>query len=200
MHRPKNGRRNETQGRLKTADRPAALHAFVGSTEAAHARFANGEDYTMDSKTSNWILAGIAAGIAAAFAGVAMFGESMLALEWTGELFLKALRMIIIPLVTASIVSGIAGLGDVRKLGQLGGVTILYYSVTTALAVGMGVILVNIIQPGRGMDLSAMGTPEQVVSREPTGVSDILRVAASIVISAPDSTRRPKRFTGAGCP
>ena len=45
-------------------------------------------------------------------------------------------------------ISGITGLGDVRKLGRLGGFTVLYYAATTGIAVALGIIVVNIIQPG----------------------------------------------------
>jgi Na+/H+-dicarboxylate symporter len=50
-----------------------------------------------------------------------VWGESMTSVAWLGELFLTALKMLIVPLVAASIITGVAGLGDVRKLGRMGG-------------------------------------------------------------------------------
>ena len=106
----------------------------------------------MDARTSNFILLGIVIAIVLAFASVALFGEAMASVEWLGTLFLKALKMIIVPLVTASMIVGVAGLGDVRKLGRLGGRTLGIYLVTTAIAVGIGLLVANLIQPGSFID------------------------------------------------
>ncbi len=67
-----------------------------------------------------------------------------------GEVFLRLLKMMVVPLVMASVMSGIIGLGDVRRLGRPGGAAIFYYLTTTALAVIVGLLVVNIIQPGIG--------------------------------------------------
>lgn len=68
-----------------------------------------------------------------------------------GEIFLNALKMIVVPLVMLSMVVGITGLGDIRNLGSIGGRTVLYYMATTAISVLIGIILVNIVQPGKGI-------------------------------------------------
>jgi Na+/H+-dicarboxylate symporter len=68
-----------------------------------------------------------------------------------GEIFLRLLKMMVVPLVMASVMSGILGLGDVRKLGRPGGYAVLYYLSTTLLAVIVGLIAVNLIRPGAGM-------------------------------------------------
>ncbi|MHC4493337.1 MAG: cation:dicarboxylate symporter family transporter, partial [Planctomycetota bacterium] len=52
------------------------------------------------------------------------WGEQMLRVGWLGALFLNALQMMIIPLIFAAVISGVAALGDIRKLGRLGGITI----------------------------------------------------------------------------
>ena len=72
---------------------------------------------------------------------------------WIGELFLRALRMIIVPLILTSIVSGVANIGDAQNLGRLGLKTFVYYISTSFFAILTGLILVNIIQPGVGADL-----------------------------------------------
>lgn len=69
-------------------------------------------------------------------------------LEFIGELFINGLLMLVIPLVITSMISSITGLGDVRKLGGIGGKTIVFYTITTGIAVLIGLIMVNIIQPG----------------------------------------------------
>ena len=69
-----------------------------------------------------------------------------------GELFLNLLMMIVVPLVMLSIIVGITNLGDIRKIGGIGKRTILYYFATTGLSVLVGLLLVNIIQPGKGVN------------------------------------------------
>jgi Na+/H+-dicarboxylate symporter len=72
---------------------------------------------------------------------------------WMGELFLRALKMIIVPLILTSIVSGVANIGDAANLGRLGLKTFTYYITTSFFAILTGLILVNLIQPGVGADL-----------------------------------------------
>ena len=68
--------------------------------------------------------------------------------DFVGTLFLNALKMIIVPLIMSSIIVGIAGIGSSGNLGRLGGKTLLFYGVTTLLAILIGLILVNLLQPG----------------------------------------------------
>ncbi|MGB5529854.1 MAG: dicarboxylate/amino acid:cation symporter [Ignavibacteriaceae bacterium] len=72
---------------------------------------------------------------------------------WMGELFLRALKMIIIPLILTSIVSGVTSIGDAQNLGRLGLKTIIYYISTSLFAIVTGLVFVNLIQPGVGADL-----------------------------------------------
>lgn len=69
-----------------------------------------------------------------------------------GQLFLKLLKMMILPLMFSALVLGVCELGDVRNIGRLGGRTLLYTAVVTAIAVVIGVVMVNLIQPGIGVD------------------------------------------------
>ncbi|MFP4287794.1 MAG: dicarboxylate/amino acid:cation symporter [Bacteroidales bacterium] len=73
--------------------------------------------------------------------------------EWMGILFLKALKMIIVPLILASIVSGITGIAKASNLGRLGLKTFSYYIMTSLFAIVTGLIMVNIIKPGVGADV-----------------------------------------------
>ena len=68
--------------------------------------------------------------------------------DFLGTLFLNALKMIIVPLVVASIITGIAGAGSEKSVGRLGLKTILYYSMTTFFAILIGLTAVNLISPG----------------------------------------------------
>ena len=104
--------------------------------------------------------------------------------KYGGEIFIRLLRMLIIPMVFASIFMAVYNLGDIRELGKIGGKTVAYYMATTALAVLLGIILVNIIHPGQGMDKEALAQlnitteiPEQVSKQ---GVGE--RSAALIII------------------
>jgi Na+/H+-dicarboxylate symporter len=75
--------------------------------------------------------------------------HTALELEFLGDIFLNALFMMVVPLVVASMVTGIARLGHIKQLGTLGMRTIVYYMITTGISVIIGIILVNIIQPGK---------------------------------------------------
>lgn len=93
-----------------------------------------------------------------ALAGGTLFGiyfpELTIWISWIGDLFLKLLKMVIIPLIVSSIITGIAGIGSPENLGRLGLKTIGFYMVTSLLAILLGLFLVNVIQPGTGADLS----------------------------------------------
>jgi DAACS family dicarboxylate/amino acid:cation (Na+ or H+) symporter len=69
-----------------------------------------------------------------------------------GQVFLRMLLMTVVPLVFASITLGVSGIGDIRKVGRVGGKAIGYFVLSTALSAVIGLILVNAVQPGAGMD------------------------------------------------
>ena len=82
-----------------------------------------------------------------------------------GDLFLNLIRMLVVPLIFLTLVSGVLALGDPRKLGRLGGRTIGIYMMTTLVAVTLGLIMGTIFQPGNGYDLSSV-TPEQIAETQ----------------------------------
>jgi proton glutamate symport protein len=69
-----------------------------------------------------------------------------------GSLFISLLKVVVIPLIFVSIVCGVAGIGDVRKLGSVGVKSLAYYLCTTAIAVAIGLTCVNLLQPGKGRE------------------------------------------------
>ena len=75
-----------------------------------------------------------------------------------GDLFMRLIRMVIVPLVFCSLVVGVAGLGDIKKLGRLGGRTLVLYMFTTAAAVTIGLLVAQIIQPGTFVDAADQAT------------------------------------------
>ena len=79
-----------------------------------------------------------------------------------GQIFIKLLMMLIVPLIMASMITGVARVGDIRKLGGLGAKTFLYYLVTTFASVLIGLILVNILRPGAGAPTIGGDVPDVV--------------------------------------
>lgn len=92
-------------------------------------------------------------------------------LQPIGTLFLRLIKMVIVPLVFASLVVGASSVGDIRKLGRLGGKTIGYYLMTTAIAVIIGITFGIVLQPGAGLELPVDATYE---GREAPSLSKVL--------------------------
>jgi Na+/H+-dicarboxylate symporter len=92
------------------------------------------------------------------------------AYDFVGTLFLNALKMLIVPLVMSSIIVGVAGIGSSGDLGRLGGKTVIYYLISSLFAIMMGLLLVNLFQPGyvdgepAGHMLALDGDPEVVAA------------------------------------
>ncbi len=95
---------------------------------------------------------GIAFGLTANLLDVEWFRAVLVGLEPVGAAFIKLITMVVIPLVVASLMVGTASLGDIRKLGRLGGKTVALYMGTTAIAVTLGLVLSNIVRPGSRVD------------------------------------------------
>ena len=87
-----------------------------------------------------------------------LFGVPFIAVfDFVGQMFLNALKMLIVPLIVSSIIIGIAGIGSSDSVGRLGGKTIGYYALTSFFAIVIGLLVVNIVQPG-----VVDGSPEEV--------------------------------------
>lgn len=120
------------------------------------------------------------------------WGEAMQSVAWLGQLFLTALKMLIVPLVAASVISGVAGLGDVRSLGRMGGLSVAYYATTTLIAVAIGLVMANVWQPGVGVPLgSDLHAPTLKVGD--VGVTDLILslVHPNIIAAAADMKLLP---------
>jgi len=116
------------------------------------------------------------------------------AFRYGGDIFIRLLRMTIVPLVFASIFMSIVSLGNIRELRRIGAATVTYYLVTTALAVMLGIFLVNVIHPGRGIDPETIarldmpaGTPAAGVEEGEGGKSSLLIVVDTLVGMIPDN-------------
>src|SRR5215471_19079937 len=100
------------------------------------------------AETSNKLLWGILVGVAAGAVLGGLFPQAGLAVKFIGELFMRALLLLAVPLVATSMIAGVSGLGDVRKLGGLGAWTITYFLATTLIAVVLGIVLSISFRPG----------------------------------------------------
>ena len=97
---------------------------------------------------------GLLAGVIWAFASSTL-GWNQFTIDWIdpfGQIFIRMLKYIAVPLVLFSIISGISSLKDLSKLGRMGGKTLGFYLMTTVAAVGVGLLLVNVFQPGKFID------------------------------------------------
>ena len=138
---------------------------------------------------------GIAAGLVANLGGIAWLRSTLLAIEPVGTVFIRLIMMIVVPLVVASIILGTALLGDISKLGRLGGKTVGLYLSTTAIAVTIGILLSNVVKPGSRIDpatrdqLSAAFSEQAASSmtlaaEKPTVVETIERMVPTNVVGA----------------
>src|SRR5947208_940527 len=94
----------------------------------------------------------------ATIAGVAfgyVFPSAGGALRPLGDAFIRLIRMIVAPIVFCTVVVGIAGVGDVKALGKAGVLTIVYFEIVSTVALLIGLLAVNIIKPGAGMNVDA---------------------------------------------
>lgn len=119
------------------------------------------------------LLYGILAGVILGFVAVALYDAQMASFALIGKFFLTSLKMIIVPLIAFAVISAMTSLGDVRRIGRLGSRTVLYYFLTTTIAVVVGAVLVNIIEPGAGM---AIGNkiPDNVAAKTDMGLAEIV--------------------------
>ncbi len=110
-----------------------------------------------------------------------LFPNDVKYVSWMGVLFLRALKMVIIPLIISSIISGITNIGSAENLGRIGLKTLLYYILTSTFAIITGLLFVNLIKPGVGADLGLSKTVEGLgVARESFGDTMINIVPTNI--------------------
>ncbi|MBL6964133.1 MAG: dicarboxylate/amino acid:cation symporter [Bacteroidetes bacterium] len=106
------------------------------------------------------------------------------AISWMGDLFLRALKMLIIPLILSSIISGVGNIGSADNLGRLGLKTISYYISTSLLAIVTGLFLVNIFRPGVGADLNFSGSVEGLFLTDKTLGQTLLEIVPENIFAA----------------
>ncbi|MCD8339491.1 MAG: dicarboxylate/amino acid:cation symporter [Burkholderiales bacterium] len=101
---------------------------------------------------------------------VGAFISSEFATTWLqplGTLFIRLIRMVVVPLVLATLIAGSAGLGNASKIGSIAIETILTFAVTTAIAVTIGLIVANLMDPGQGLNISTEGLQAKSATAPP---------------------------------
>ncbi len=121
------------------------------------------------------VLVGIVAGILVG----ALFPHLGQQLKPFGDAFIKLIRMIVAPIIFLSVVVGIAGVGDTRKLGRVGLKALVYFEAVTTFALLIGMAVANLVQPGRGMNvdprtLDAKAVAQYAAQSAHLGVADFL--------------------------
>ena len=132
------------------------------------------------------ILIGIALGVVAGIllCRITPYENWSKYIKWAGDIFLRGLRMIVIPLVFTSIALGVAGMGNSAALGRIAGKTLLYYIATTAIAATIGLTLVNIIKPGVGANLNLAEKVTSVGSGNVSFIDQIVAIVPSNIFES----------------
>ena len=128
----------------------------------------------MTGKHGNLILIGMVVGTIVGTVGGYYAGDFFLSISVIGTLFLNALKMVIVPLIVASMIVGVTSLGDIGKLGRTTAKTLLFYFVTTGFSVMVGLVLVNIIAPGVGVEKFGAYIPDLVEGSRGNTLVDVL--------------------------
>jgi len=80
-------------------------------------------------------------------------GEDIVAIKWIGDLFIRLIKMLVVPLIFFSLVGGVAAIGDVRKLGNVGGQAMALFMTTAIISVSTGMVLATLVRPGDGLTI-----------------------------------------------
>ena len=129
--------------------------------------------YWFDIAIWKRILVALVLGIVAGLA----LGESASTIRWMGDVFLRAIRMLVVPLIFTTLVAGVVAMGKPSRLGSIGLKAFVLYLTTTALAISIGLVFGTLLSPGAGVDLtgaearelgSAIGLQERLYRMIPT--------------------------------
>jgi len=105
--------------------------------------------------------------ITAIFLGVALghfYPDTGAALKPLGDGFIKLIKMMIAPIIFCTVVTGIAGMEDMKKVGKTGGLALIYFEVVSTLALGVGLLMINLLHPGRGMNIDPASLDDKAVA------------------------------------
>lgn len=108
-------------------------------------------------------------------------------LQPIGDIFLRLIKMIVIPIVISSIIVGVAGVGDIKKLGKLGGKTIIYFEIITTIALLVGLFAANVFEPGKGIDMQSIEQTDISQYQETTQEAEEQGLIDTIVQIVPEN-------------
>ena len=103
-----------------------------------------------------------------------IFGEKASVIKPLGTIFLNMIKMIVVPMVFLSITAGVANLKDIKKLRNIGVKVVGLYALTSAISVGIGLLMANLINPGKGFDMSALSEAAEYEEQAMPSVIDTL--------------------------
>ena len=104
-----------------------------------------------------------------------IFQKDILFLQPIGDIFLRLIQMIVVPLIFLSIIGGIANIGDIRKLRRIGSKILGFYVITTILSTIIGLVVANLMQPGKGFDADMIvATGEPIKEAAPMTVGNTI--------------------------
>jgi aerobic C4-dicarboxylate transport protein len=132
------------------------------------------------------VIAGIAAGVLLGFA----YPDTGAAMKPLGDGFIKLIRMMIAPIIFLTVVSGIAGIGDMRRLGRVGLKALVYFEVVTTVALVVGLVVVKVVQPGAGMNVNPATLDPSAIKQYTSsaqqlhGVDFLLNIIPDAVVGA----------------
>ncbi|MFC0875155.1 dicarboxylate/amino acid:cation symporter [Saccharicrinis sp. FJH2] len=102
--------------------------------------------------------------------------EQVSYISWMGDVFLRGLKMVIIPLILSSIITGVAGIGNSSNLGRVGAKTMGYYLLTSTIAIVTGLLLVNIIKPGVDSGIELKSSVDSVLGQHDTIGQTLIKI------------------------
>lgn len=100
------------------------------------------------------VIGALAAGLAVGF----LFGDVSETTKWVGDMFVRLIRMLVVPIIFTTLVAGVLSMGDPKKLGSIGGKAIVLYMLTTAAAICIGLFFGVLFQPGAGVEFVAVAS------------------------------------------
>jgi proton glutamate symport protein len=147
------------------------------------------------------ILVGLILGI---IVGAVFYGNPAVEtyMQPLGTIFINMIKMIVVPIIVSTLIVGVAGTGDIKQLGKLGGKTMLYFQVVSLIAIVVGLSAANIFKPGEGIDMSSLtkGDIDQYVQTteevQNEGIMDVIVgiVPSNIVDSMANADMLPIIF------
>ncbi|EKD83532.1 MAG: sodium:dicarboxylate symporter, partial [uncultured bacterium] len=142
-------------------------------------------------KSLTWrILTGLAlgalTGLAISYLPAGSFRDVWLGglFDLVGGLFINSIRMLVVPLVFVSLFCGVTSLGDIARIGRIGGKTMAFYLITTAIAITLALVVSVLVQPGQGLNMAELSKHEPVMANRQSMVKTLQNIIPSNPIAA----------------